>query len=195
MNLSYTTGHKSRDSNGKVNFHHHDGYVVLNNIKNSPTFMRKKKLELLAKLDNFGPFHWFFTLSCADKRWENIWSAILRELPELKDIKITKCVNENGFAKLKLTIQLEDGTSMTLDDFKQHMKTNMRDAQEAMIRDNVLTATRVFDQRVKTFMKDIVMGKDNPMNVLLYTYRVEFQQRGAAHVHGVLWMTCQKWTK
>ena len=195
MNLSYTTGHKSRDSNGKVNFHHHDGYVVLNNIKNSPTFMRKKKLELLAKLDNFGPFHWFFTLSCADKRWENIWSAILRELPELKDIKITKCVNENGFAKLKLTIELEDGTSMTLDDFKQHMKTNMRDAQEAMIRDNVLTATRVFDQRVKTFMKDIVMGKDNPMNVLLYTYRVEFQQRGAAHVHGVLWMDMSKMDK
>ena len=66
MNLSYTTGHQVVGEKGQVSFHHHDGYIVLNDIKNSPSFMKKKKSELLAKLDNFGPFHWFFTLSCAD---------------------------------------------------------------------------------------------------------------------------------
>ena len=49
----------------------------------------------------------------------------MRELPDLKDIKITKCVNKNGFSKQEVTIEMEDRTSMTLDDSKQHMKTNM----------------------------------------------------------------------
>ena len=34
---------------------------------------------MLAKLDNFGPFQFFFTLSCADLRWNENFGAILRE--------------------------------------------------------------------------------------------------------------------
>ena len=32
------------------------------------------------------------------------------------------------------------------------------------------------------------MAKDNPMNPKIYNYRVEFQARGAAHIHGVIWI-------
>ena len=31
------------------------------------------------------------------------------------------------------------------------------------------------------------MGKHSPMKVQFYNYRVEFQLRGAGHIHGVLW--------
>ena len=31
-------------------------------------------------------------------------------------------------------------------------------------------------------------GPDNPMNVQHHNYRVEFQDRGAGHIHGVLWL-------
>ena len=34
---------------------------------------------MLAKLDNFGPFQFFFTLSCADLRWNENFAAILRQ--------------------------------------------------------------------------------------------------------------------
>ena len=34
---------------------------------------------MLGKIDNFGPFHWFYTLSCADMRWEENFTSILRE--------------------------------------------------------------------------------------------------------------------
>ena len=37
-------------------------------------------------------------------------------------------------------------------------------------------------------MKHIVMGKNSPMKVKYYNYRVEFQVRGAGHIHGVLWL-------
>ena len=36
------------------------------------------------------------------------------------------------------------------------------------------------------------MSKENPMNIKLYNYRIEFQSRGAAHVHGVLWVEFDK---
>ena len=32
------------------------------------------------------------------------------------------------------------------------------------------------------------MGKNNPMKVEYYTYKVEFQERGAGHIHGTLWL-------
>ena len=94
-----------------------------------------------------------------------------------------------------MTIHSSSRAPMTLEEFKEHMKTNMKGSKAQLIRDNVLTATRVFDKKVKTFIKTIVMGRDNPMHILLYTYRVEFQQRGAAHVHGVLWMNMTKLEK
>ena len=36
------------------------------------------------------------------------------------------------------------------------------------------------------------MGKNNPMNVEYYTYKVEFQERGAGHIHGTLWLSLSK---
>jgi len=32
------------------------------------------------------------------------------------------------------------------------------------------------------------MSKFNEMHVQYYNYRVEFQMRGAGHIHGVLWI-------
>ena len=37
-------------------------------------------------------------------------------------------------------------------------------------------------------MKDIVMGGGNAMHVDKFTYKTEFQERGAGHVHGTLWV-------
>lgn len=32
------------------------------------------------------------------------------------------------------------------------------------------------------------MSKYNPMAISTYSYKVEFQLRGAAHIHGILWI-------
>ena len=34
----------------------------------------------------------------------------------------------------------------------------------------------------------VVMGDNNPMMVEYYQYKVEFQERGAGHIHGTLWL-------
>ena len=36
------------------------------------------------------------------------------------------------------------------------------------------------------------MGKNNTMHVKNYTYKVEFQDRGAGHIHGTLWLRLDK---
>ena len=68
----------------------------------------------------------------------------------------------------------------------------MEESLHELIRGNVLLATRYFQHRVKNFITKVVMGKNNPMNVKYYTYKVEFQDRGAGHVHGTLWLRLNK---
>ena len=55
-----------------------------------------------------------------------------------------------------------------------------------------MNATRNYNHRVKSFINDIVMDKNNPMAVDYYSTKVEFQGRGAAHNHGVLWVNLRQ---
>ena len=48
--------------------------------------------------------------------------------------------------------------------------------------------TLFFNHRVKAFLSNIVMGGGNPMMVECFSYKTEFQDGGAGHVHGVLWV-------
>merc|ERR1712142_511496 len=50
---------------------------VLDNIKNTPRYWKKARQELFAKLENLGPFTFFFTLSCADMRWAENFTSLL----------------------------------------------------------------------------------------------------------------------
>ena len=49
-----------------------------------------------------------------------------------------------------------------------------------------------FNHRVEEFMKTIILNKNGPFNVQHYNYRVEFQLRGAAHIHGTLWIDFER---
>ena len=166
QNLSYTTGRQTVQPDGKITLEQSDAYKVLDDIPNSPKFWRTKKFEALAKLDNYGPFHWFFTLSQADKRWSNIYTTILRELPDVIFISHSN-TKKDGFVQEEIKIDSKEHGLIPLEDYLKRMPAS----QHELIKDNVLAMTRVFDQRLKAFIKNIMMGKDNPMKVLLYSYR------------------------
>ena len=68
----------------------------------------------------------------------------------------------------------------------------MNESLHEMIRTNVLTATRNFHHRVESFKREIINGENNPMKVKYISYRVEFQGRGATHIHGTLWLDIEK---
>ena len=60
---------------------------------------------MFAKLDNFGPFHFFFTLSCADLRWNENFAAILRA----NKCEITYEFEEDQDGYPKTAIYVKDG--------------------------------------------------------------------------------------
>ena len=56
-----------------------DPYSVLDNMPGTPRYWQRKKYELIARLENLGPFTFLFTLSCADKRWNENFTTFLQD--------------------------------------------------------------------------------------------------------------------
>ena len=156
LNISYMRGKK----NARGEYSLEDAYSVLENMPGTPKYWQKKKLELIGKLYNLGPFPLFFTLSCAEKRWNENFTTFLQEHD------VTYIFQDN---KEQCFV---DG--MPLEEFLQK-EENI--SKHEYIRRNILNVTLNFDKRVKEFIKTIVMNKNSPLPVTKYNYRVEFQLR------------------
>ncbi|XP_013856318.1 uncharacterized protein LOC106512195 [Austrofundulus limnaeus] len=58
-----------------------------------------------------------------------------------------------------------------------------------LLKNNPVTAARMFDHRFHCFLKDVLMSPSQPIGKIIdYFYRVEFQQRGSAHTHCIFWI-------
>ena len=66
-------------------------------------------------------------------------------------------------------------------------------SKHEIIREYVLRQTLTFDHRVQEFIRNIMMNKESPLSVKYYSYRVEFQLRGAAHIHGTIWVDFERY--
>ena len=95
----------------------------------------------------------------------------------------------NGVKEVLTEVKTSDGKWKEL---RQFLEEDMGKSKHELIRGNVVMATRNLHRRVQAFLKRIVLGKHNPMNVKHYTFKVEFQERGAAHYHGTLWLDLDK---
>ena len=163
-----------------------DACCVFDNQPGSFRYWQKRRYEVIAKLEQLGPFQFFFTLSCADQRWDENFVAMLQQ----KGLQIIyKGVDQDpqldgnySYKKDNIFIKEDGGQEMPLREFLAKEKLH------EMVRQNVLTITMIFDKRVQSFMNKIVMSPGSPMRTKYYHYRVEFQKRGAGHIHGVLWV-------
>ena len=64
---------------------------------------------------------------------------------------------------------------------EEYLKLN--EGKFEFIRENVLMATRNFDQRLKIFLKTVLMSKHNHLHFEYYNYRIEFALREALKVY------------
>ena len=184
INLAGTRGTKVTNQAGGQTYELDDGYRVLEDIKNTPRYWKKAKYEMIARLDNLGPFQLFYTLSCADMRWSENFAAILLERGYEISYKKTYR-DEDG--NLNTDIQARK-LGQDWKPLKQFIEEDVEESLHELVRGNVLTATRYYEHRVKQFINKVIMGKNSPMHVKYYTYKVEFQDRGAGHIHGTLWL-------
>ena len=131
-------------------------------------------MEMLARLDNLGPFHVFFTVSCADTRWKENVIPLLRE----RDIGV-RCKIDNEQIEM-YEVELSNDKWVSLDDY---IENQMDETLHEVLRRNVVTATRNYQARVQALMQEIVRNPSNPLSVKHFSSKLEFQARGAGHNH------------
>ena len=143
----YSTGREVSNKDGIKTLKVDDPYAILENIKQTPRYWKKAKYEMLAKLDNFGPFHFFFTLSCADLRWDENFAAILRQktvLFKTISLRMTK-------ASLVVKVNIFKNGETISNKLRESLEEDVTESKHEFIRGNVLLATRYFNRRVKSF--------------------------------------------
>ena len=69
IGISFSKGKKIFDELGNQIYTLNAGFAVLDNVKETPRYWKKANSEMLGKMDNFEPFHLFYTLNCGDMRW------------------------------------------------------------------------------------------------------------------------------
>ena len=130
-------------------------------MRGTSMYYEDAKKNVMAVLRQKGSPSLFVTLSCA----EYSWRGLLREIMEtVKGRKVT----EQEIEKL----------------------TNPQ--RNKLISENVVQSTLHFQKRIEKELKLMTYENffdDNcPYSVSSYYYRVEFQQRGAPHIHCLLWL-------
>ena len=76
-NICFMRGRKNITPEGAAHYELNDAFTTFEGIKNTPKYWQKVKHEMIAKLENIGPFHLFFTLSCGDTRYDENFSSFL----------------------------------------------------------------------------------------------------------------------
>ena len=136
LSLSGTRGHRVEMADGKSQFTLEDECRVIESVPMSPKYWNRKKYEVLAKLDNLGPFQLFFTLSCADMRWDANFVTIMLE----KGYEINMRIDETGG---QWTVVPEarkpNGVWKPIDQF---IREDIDESFHELIRGNVVMATR-----------------------------------------------------
>lgn len=138
---------------------HDDGYKLLEKLPTSPAYWKKEGKELKATIRQLGMQTFFLTFSSAETKWGELL-VILKKISDGVDISIEEALNLP---------------------FKE--KANL-------IRNDPVTCARYFDNRMKSII--CVMKSKNGCfkkhKLLHYYWRMEVQQRGSLHLHGLFWL-------
>ena len=127
-------------------------------------YYEESKKNLMAHLRQNGCPSVFLTLSCA----EFDWPELLKEIVE--------------------TVQRKKVTKEFIENLPQSEKNKL-------ISENVVQSTLHFQKRMDKLFHlmqyDFFDGSKEAYHVFSYFYRIEFQERGAPHVHSLLWLKNQ----
>ena len=121
--------------------------------------MKNFRDSTFARISQLGPCDLFFTLSCAEQRWDEVKMSLL----QLNGHEITIIVDNEDEPQFMV-----DG--VPLEDYVEANKKEMAD----IYRDKFIYVSRLFDDRFKAFKNQFLEKGD----VAHYCYRVEFQARG-----------------
>ena len=151
-----------------------DLFSVFEKLKGSPKFWQTAKNELIAKVKQLGPFHIFYTFSCGEMRWPEVFLSLFKR----KGLRVEYPEDWDGSDESILV----EGQELW------EYVNKMSESRHKLFKDYSFLITRIFDARVKSFVKNVLMGSGKDLPISYYNYRVEFQARGMPHIHGVAWI-------
>ena len=170
INISGRRGKSSINANGEKELHLIDAFDVFKNLSGSPKYWQLARNELVAKVKQLGPFHVFYTFSCGEMRWAEVFLSLLIR----KGHNIVVPENWDGNEN-ELEVE-EDGKKGV--PLWKYLNEIMVGSKYDLHKDYVFLITRMFDARVKSFVTNIMMGGGRQVYFKYYSYRVEFQARG-----------------
>ena len=180
ISISGRRGKSIRGANGEIQVELTDVFDVFKKIKGSPKYWQLARNELVAKVNQLGPFHVFYTFSCGEMRWAEVFLTLLCR----EGYKVTVPSEWNGNEN-ELIVE-ENGEKTELWDY---VNNKMSKPKHKLFDEGIVLLTRMFDARVKSFISNILMGGGtDKVSFRWYSYRVEFQARGMPHIHGVAWI-------
>ena len=176
INLSGVKGKQLSSVDGSRKIELTDLFDVFKKVKGTPKYWQTAKNELIAKVKQLGPFHMFYTFSCGEMRWSQMFLTLLRR---------------HGYNVV--VPDKWDGSDETLlvegKELWEFVNEDMADSKHKLFEGYTFLITLMFDARVKSFIKNILMGLgEDTVPIAHFSYRVEFQARGLPHIHGVCWI-------
>ena len=161
---------------GKKRVHLKDLFQIFKQVPGTPKYWKSAKNELIAKVKQLGPFHLFFTLSCGESRWFEVFTSILKR--KGYDVIYDE---EDGFwngSEDFIFVNSSDNGLVKLWEFVD----SMEESKSELLQEFIFLVTRHFDERVKSFLQNILMAPKHDdkkeVQIEYYNYRVEFQLRG-----------------
>ena len=146
-------------------------FNVFKNLRGSVPYYQKSKKDLFATIRQYGAPTLFQTFSCAEFDWDylcqQIYKTVYKKNIEMEDIR-------NKDAKWKNTLVSGNVVQSTVHFQKRTQKLI------------ALMCTRGFYEINEEDVETSDFAAKH------YFYRVEFQQRGAPHIHCLLWLEGQK---
>lgn len=79
INMAMSHGSKETNEQGEsIIIPSDDAYNIFQKVPGTPAYWKAFRNELYAKMEALGPFHVFFTFSCAEMRWASVLLEVLK---------------------------------------------------------------------------------------------------------------------
>ena len=155
---TYTAGDLKSESCVDKLINLDEGFRVLRNLRGSPPYFERCKKDLFAMIRQLGKPTWFCSFSAAETRWIHL-IKILGRLIDNKDYS------------------------------DEEVKQMTWQKKSELIQKDPVTCARNFEHMVQLFIHNFIKSSSHPIGeVVDFFYRVEFQQRGSPHIHGLFWI-------
>ena len=155
---TYTAGDLKSENSVNKLINLDEGFRVFRNLRGSPPYFERCKKDLFAMIRQLGNPTWFCSFSAAETRWIHL---------------------------IKILGRLLDNKDYTDDEVTQMTWQK----KSELIQKDPVTCARNFEHMVQLFVHDFIKSSCQPIGeVIDFFYRVEFQQRGSPHIHGLFWI-------